>query len=119
MKATLYLVVANAIQRPECEWAHLYARLVPLTCSFDARRQQYIGKNKVLARIAGQLVSTIYALLKRDAELLASWPPGQLLPEPALYDPVVRHAHRSGHHHPSKLRRSHSVIVALPARADR
>ena len=119
MKATLYLVVANAIQRPECEWAHLYARLVPLKCSFDARRQQYIGKNKVLGRIAGQLVSIIYALLKRDAELLASCPPSQLLPEPALYDPVVHHAHRSGHYRPSKPTRSPSVIVALPTRADR
>jgi transposase len=119
MKATLYLVVANAIQQPECEWAHLYSRLVPLKCSFDARRLQYVGKNKVLARIAGQLVSTIYALLKHDAELLAHSTPGELLPEPALYDPAVHHAHRSGHYRPSKPRRSPSVIIALPPAADR
>jgi transposase len=36
MKQTLYLVVANAIQRPECEWARLYHRLAPRKCSDDA-----------------------------------------------------------------------------------
>jgi hypothetical protein len=103
---------------PQCEWAHLYARLVPLKCSFDARRQQYVGKNKVLARIAGQLVSTIYVLLKRDAELLAHRTPSHLLPEPALYDPAVHHAHRNGRYRASKPRRSRGIITALPARAD-
>jgi transposase len=118
MKATLYLVAANAIQQPDCEWARLYARLVPLKCSFDARRQRYVGKNKVLARIAGQLVSTIYALLKRDAELFARCAPGRPLPEPVLYDPAVHRAHREGHYRASKPRPARSVITVLPVRAD-
>ncbi len=118
MKATLYLVVANAIQQPECEWARLYARLVPRKCSYDELRQRYVGKNKVIARIAGQLVSTIYALLKRDAELLAHRARGSLLPEPELYDPAVHKAHREGHYRASKPKRSHGSITALPVRSD-
>jgi len=118
MKQTLYLVVANAIQRPECEWARLYARLMPRKCSYDARRQRYVGTNKVLARIAGQMVSTIYALLKRDAELLARCAPGRLPPEPMLYDPTVHRAHREGHYRASKPQRSRSIITALPAHVD-
>ena len=118
LKQTLDLVVANAIQRPECAWARLYARLVPRKCSYDERRQRYIGTNKVLARIAGQLVSTIYALLKRDAELLAQSAPGRLPPTPMLYDPAVHKAHREGHYRASKPQRSRSSITALPAHAD-
>jgi transposase len=116
MKQTLYLVVANAIQRPECEWARLYHRLAPRKCSYDERRQRYIGTNKVLARIAGQLISTIYALLKRDAEALAQYAPGRLPPEPVLYDPAIHKAHREGHYRSSKPQRSRSIIVALPTR---
>jgi hypothetical protein len=118
MKATLSLVVGNAIQQPEGEWARLYARLVPRKCSYDARRQRSVGKNQVMARIAGQLVSTIYALLKRDAELLAQCAPGRLPPEPELYDPAVHRAHREGRYRPWKPRRSHGVITTLPRRAD-
>ena len=116
MKQTLYLVVANAIQRPECEWARLYLRLVPRKCSYDERRQRYIGTNKVLARIAGQLISTIYALLKRDAEALAQSVPGRLPPEPVLYDPAIHKAHREGEYRSSKPQRSRGTIVALPTR---
>src|SRR5258708_3244199 len=118
MKATLYLVVANAIQQPECEWARLYARLVPRKCSYDELRQRYVGKNKVIARIAGQLVSTIYALLKRDAELLAHRARGSLLPEPERYDAAVHEGHREGHYRASKPKRSHGSITALPVRSD-
>jgi transposase len=118
MKQTRYLVVANAIQQPACAWARLDARLVPRKCNDDERRQRDVGKNKVLARIAGQLVSTMYALLKRDAELLARRAPGSLLPEPQLYDPAVHKAHREGHYRASKPHRSHGVITALPVRAD-
>lgn len=118
MKETLYLVVGNAIQRPDCEWARTYARLVPLKCGYDERRRRHVGKNKVMARIAGQIVSAIYALLKRDAELLARCAPGGQVPDPALYDPAVHRAHREGRYRPSKPRRSHGIITALPRRAD-
>jgi transposase len=118
MKQTLYLVVVNAIQRPDCEWARLYARLVPRKGSYDERKQQYVGKNKVIARIAGQLISTIYALLKRDGELLAQSAPGHLPPEPMLYDPAVHRAHRQGHYRASKPRRPLSIITAVPVRTD-
>jgi hypothetical protein len=116
MKQTLYLVVANAIQRPECEWARLYLRLAPRKCSYDERRQRYSGTNKVLARIAGQLISTIFALLKRDAEMLAQYAPGRPPPEPALYDPAIHKAHREGQYRASKPQRPRSAIVALPTR---
>jgi Transposase IS116/IS110/IS902 family len=118
MKATLYLVVANAIQQPECEWARLYARLVPRKCSYDERQQRDVGQNKVLARIAGQLVSIISALLKRDAELLAHCAPGSLPPEPVLYDPAVHKAHREGHYRASTPQQLHGIITALPVRTD-
>jgi hypothetical protein len=65
------------------------------------------------------MVSTIYALLKRDAELLARCAPGSLPPEPTLYDPQVHKAHREGYYRPSKPHRSLGVITALPTRADR
>ena len=34
------------------------------------------GKKQVMGRVAGQMISLIYALLKRDQEVLRSTPPG-------------------------------------------
>jgi hypothetical protein len=115
MKQMLYLVVGNAIQQPDCEWVRLYVRLVPITCSYDERKQRYVGKNKVMTRIAGQIVSTIYALLKRDAELLAQRAPGTQAPAPLLYDPAVHKAHWEGHYHATNPQRSHGIITAFSA----
>lgn len=59
LKQMRYLIVGNAIQPPECEEARLYERLVPIKCRYDERKQDDVGKHKVLARIAGQITSTI------------------------------------------------------------
>jgi hypothetical protein len=58
-------------------------RLLPRLCTYD-RTREYRGKKKVLGRIAGQIVSMIYALLKTDQETLSRVPPGEL-PHPMLY----------------------------------
>jgi transposase len=82
-KATMYLVVWHAIQRPECEWAKLYRRLVPLKCGFNEKTRQYTGRAKVLGRIAGQMISVIFVLLKQDAEALRGLPAGAQPAAPA------------------------------------
>jgi transposase len=105
MKQLLYLIVGNAVQNPDCEWARIYERLVPIKCSYDERKQEYVGKNKVMARIAGQITSTIYALLKYDAETLARHAAGRPLPAPMLYDPAVHRAHREGQYRSLKPKR--------------
>jgi len=40
----------------DSEWAKLYERLVPRMCAYDERTQAYVGRGKVLGRIAGQLI---------------------------------------------------------------
>lgn len=114
MKQMMFLVVCHAIQQPQSEWARLYARLVPKKCRFDERTQRYTGRLAVLGRIAGQMIGTLYALLKRDAETLARLPAGAPLPEPALYDPAVHRAHIEGHYRSSKPRQRPQTLVALP-----
>lgn len=37
----------------------------------------FLGKKRVIGRVAGQMTEAIYALLKRDAELLAKVLPGK------------------------------------------
>jgi transposase len=113
MKQMVYLIVGNAIQKPEWEWARIYERLVPIKCSYDERKQEYVGKNKVMARIAGQITSTIYALLKYDAETLAHHTAGRPLPAPRLYDPAVHRAHREGQYRPLKPKRLPVHVTAL------
>jgi hypothetical protein len=60
----MYLIVWIAIKM-DCEWTRIYERLVPIKCRYDEHTRQYTGKGKVIGRIAGQIVSVIYALLKR------------------------------------------------------
>lgn len=114
MKQTMFLVVANAIQRKECEWAKLYERLVPRMCSYDERKRAYRGKLKVLVRIAGQMTEMIYALLKQDAEILSRVPPGQEPPPPILYDPELHQRHRNGEYRPLKNTPPHRKVLRLP-----
>lgn len=47
-------------------------------------------------RIAGQMISVIYALLKKDQAVLDKLPPGVKPPEPTLYDQKVHRKHRTG-----------------------
>ena len=91
VKDMLYLAVGVAIQL-DCEWARIYERLVPLKCAYDERRRAYVGKKKVMGRIAGQLISMMYALLKQDTEALQQAGHG-VDPPVTLYDPEIHHAH--------------------------
>lgn len=47
-------------------WQRLYEKLLTVKCRYDDRLGRRIGRNKVLGRIAGQMTTVIYALLKRD-----------------------------------------------------
>jgi hypothetical protein len=97
MKWTMYLVVWRAIQW-DSEWKEIYERLLPRKCRIDERTHRLIGREKVIGRLAGQMTSVIYALLKLDHELLARTEPGTNLPEPTLYDREIHHQHRMGHY---------------------
>ena len=66
----------------------------------DERTHRLIGREKVIGRLAGQMISVIYALLKRDHELLARTELGKQPPEPTLYDREVHRQHRTGHYRP-------------------
>jgi hypothetical protein len=114
VKQMLFLIVGNAIQM-DCEWAKIYARLVPIKCLYDERTRTYKGKVKVMGRIAGQIISTIYALLKRDAELLQGHV-GKPAPEPQLYDPALHRAHRQGQYRASKPKSTKLTLVQLPTK---
>jgi transposase len=114
MKQTMFLVVANAIQRKDGEWAKLYERLVPRMCSYDERKRAYRGKLKVLVRIAGQMTKMIYGLLKQDAEILSKVPPEQEPPPPILYDPAIHQRHRNGEYRPLKNAAPQRKVIQLP-----
>jgi transposase len=101
MKWTMYLVVWRAIQW-DSEWKEIYERLLPRKCRKDERTHRLIGREKVIGRLAGQMTSVIYALLKQDYELLRRTEPGKKPPEPTLYDREVHHQHRVGNYHPSR-----------------
>jgi hypothetical protein len=116
LRYMLYLIVWHAIDI-ECEWAKLYAELVPRKCRYDERTRRYIGKGKVMGRIAGQIVTMIYALLKTDQERVQGWPRGVPLPEPLLYDARVHQAHRQGQYQPLKRRERPEAVVQLPPHA--
>jgi transposase len=114
LKQLVFLMVGNAIQM-DTEWAQIYQRLVESRCAYDERTKQYTGKVRIMGRIAGQMIGTIYALLKQDAEALARHTPRQALPEPILYDSALHHSHRIGHYHATKPPvRPHGNITALP-----
>jgi len=84
LRPTLFLVTAVAIQH-DLRWKTMYDQLVPKKCWFDPRKKKWRGKMKVMGRVAGSILGVIYALLKRDADLLASLPKGAVPPPPELY----------------------------------
>jgi transposase len=94
-KQIIYLAVSLAIRQPNSEWAQLYDRLVKAKCPYDERRRERIGKRRVMGRVAGQMIELMYALLKRDAELLATLQPHQEPPPPMVYVQAIHH-HRTG-----------------------
>ena len=101
MKQTMYLIVWRAI-RWDSDWKEIYERLIARKCRLDERTRRLIGREKVIGRLAGQMTSVIYALLKKDQELLSHLAPGSKAPEPTLYDPALHRQHRMGHHQSSR-----------------
>src|SRR5437773_4590557 len=93
----MFLVTWRAIHA-DTEWAKLYKQLVPRLCSYDERTQTYKGKGKVLGHIIGRLIILIFALLKKDYELLNRLSPGTEPPPPTTYDPELHQRHRTGHY---------------------
>jgi transposase len=110
MRKMMYLIVWTAVNM-DCEWAQMYRRLVPLKCSYDERTRKYVGKGKVIGRIAGQIVAMIYALLLTDYETLSRIAPGTEPLEPKLYDPEIHKRHRSGHYQPLKPQKQKQFLV--------
>lgn len=115
VKKMIYLIVWTAI-RQDNEWARIYKRLVPRMCVFDERTRSYRGRKKVIGRLAGQITTMIYALLKQDYEVLSHLAPGASPPDPILYDPEVHKRHREGQYQALKRRERPQKIIQLPQR---
>jgi transposase len=114
LKHTLYLVAWQALSHPDNEFAGLYARLVPRKCALDERTGQRVGRNKVVGRIAGQIITVLFTLLKRDQEVAAlAQARGLPLPEPMLYDPELHRHHHAGHYQ-APTNTPTGTIVRLP-----
>jgi hypothetical protein len=71
----------------------------------------------VLGRIAGQIISLMYGLLRADVELREQIPAHEPLPEPLLYDPAIHHAHQAGGYRSMKVQRRPHRLVQLPRRS--
>ncbi len=113
MKQMLFLMVGRAITL-ECEWARIYQRLLPRLAIYDERTKDYRGKLRVVGRIAGQMATMIFALLKTDDETLSQVPPGQEPPPPMLYDPAIHRKHQEGHYRSLKPGTRPRKIIQLP-----
>jgi len=101
LRRLFYLATMTAIGH-DTEFRALYQRLLPLKCSYDARTKRYRGAKKLIGRIAGQLITLVYALLQHDHEVLAALKEGEEAPTPVLYDREIHRRHRSGHYIPLK-----------------
>ena len=116
MKQMLFLMVIRATTL-DCEWAHIYHRLLPRMATYDERVKDYRGKKKVLGRIAGQMVSMIFALLKTDQEMTSQVPLGEEPPPPMLYDPQVHRKHQEGSYRSLKPGTQPRKILQLPSKS--
>lgn len=94
IKQEIYLLAVRAIKADP--WKSLYQRLVLKKCSYDARLKKYNGKNKVIGRVAGTIITMVYKFLKEDADLVEATPKGQELPPPNLYNLEIHLSHRAG-----------------------
>jgi hypothetical protein len=113
MRQMMFLIVANIV-RQETEWAHLYKRLVQTRCPYDERTGERKGKVRIMGRVAGQMIEAMYALLKKDVEVLSKVPPGKEPPPPILYDPALHRKHREGQYRSMKSSPPPNVITLLP-----
>jgi len=82
----------------------VYERLVARKCHVDERTRRLVGREKVIGRLAGQLTSVIFVLLKKDQEMLAHLASGATPPAPQRYDAALHRKHRMGQYQPSKSR---------------
>ena len=101
MRQTMYLMVWRAIQW-DADWKEVYERLIARKCHLDERTRRLIGREKVIGRLAGQMTTVIFVLLKQDQELLAHLAPGATPPEPLFYDAALHRKHRMGQYQSSK-----------------
>lgn len=113
MRQMMFLIGANIV-RQETEWAHLYNRLVQTRCPYDERTGERKGKVRIMGRVAGQMIETMYALLKKDVEVLSKVPPDKEPPSPILYDPTLHRKHREGQYRSIKSSPPPNVITLLP-----
>jgi hypothetical protein len=113
MKQIMFLIAISAT-RLDNEWARIYERLVPIKCGYDERTRSHKGKLKIIGRIAGQIIEMIYALLKKDAEVLSKVPPGAKPLESTLYNREIHQAHRQGKYYSLKSLEKKEKIVLLP-----
>ena len=88
MRQTLYVIVWRAIQW-DTDGKEVYDRLVTRKCHVDERTRRLVGREKVIGRLAGQMTSVIFVLLKKDQELLSHLAPGVTPPEPQLSDAAL------------------------------
>lgn len=112
MRQTMYLIVWRAIQW-DADWKEVYERLVGRKCHVDERTRRLVGREKVIGRLAGQMTSIIFVLLKKDQELLAHLAPGATPPEPQLYDRELHRKHRMGGYQPSRSEGKSSGEIQL------
>jgi hypothetical protein len=110
----MYLIVWRAIQW-DAEWEAMYERLISRKCRSDERTRRLIGREKVIGRLAGQMTGVIYALLKKDQEVLSQLAPGEQPPEPELYDPELHRQHRMGQYQPRAARGKGPQLIQLPS----
>ncbi len=113
MKQMMFLIVSNLINR-ETEWAKLYERLVQAKCPIDPRTGKRSGKLRVIGRVAGQFIETLYALLRTDAEVLSRVAKGKEPLPPILYEPERHRRHREGHYELLKVSARRSRLTLLP-----
>jgi hypothetical protein len=69
-----------------------------------------------MGRVAGQMIELIFALLKQDAEVVSSVPPGEDPPVPILYDPELHRRHRNGDYRPIKATIRQRKVIRLAER---
>lgn len=95
IKREMYLICTEAVKHEP--WASFYERLVVKKCSYDARLKRYHGKMKVMGRLAGTILTMVFAFLKEDAKIVdACLAEGKEPPAPRLYNPATHASHRRG-----------------------
>ena len=109
------MVVGVALQQ-DALWKGSFDRLRAKKWVYDERTRRYKGTTKVIGKLAGQMVSIIYGLLKQDTEVLRATPSGHPPPPPQLYDPAIHQQHRQGAYYAMKPRPRPVTIIQLPMR---